>query len=279
MKRSERENQFVDAMAEEAENQIQLEVGSSGIAIITFNRPKALNALTRDMLTRLAELFQELDQRPAVKVIILTGAGRAFSAGVDLTAATAVFKGDVKNQDKDTVAQMERCRKPIIGAINGLCITAGFEIALTCDILVASTTAKFIDTHAKFGIFPSWGLSQKLSRVIGPYRARQVSLTAEPVDAQTAEKWGLVTRVVNPTELLDTAKAIAKAILKNQERMTLKYKAIINDGFRLPFGEALKLEKERAYEYYAGMKPEDFAAMQDFIAGRSSKPAKPTSKL
>jgi enoyl-CoA hydratase len=95
----------------------------------------------------------------------------------------------------------------------------------------------------RFGIFPSWGLSQKLSRVIGPYRARQVSLTAEPVDAQTAEKWGLVTRVVNPTELLDTAKAIAKAILKNQERMTLKYKAIINDGFRLPFGEALKLEK------------------------------------
>jgi enoyl-CoA hydratase len=85
VKRSERENQFVDAMAEEAENQIQLEVGSSGIAIITFNRPKALNALTRDMLTRLAELFQELDQRPAVKVIILTGAGRAFSAGVVLS--------------------------------------------------------------------------------------------------------------------------------------------------------------------------------------------------
>jgi enoyl-CoA hydratase len=85
VKRSEREKEFVDAMAEEAENQIQLEVFSSGIAIITLNRPKALNALTRDMLTRLAELFQELDQRPAVKVIILTGAGRAFSAGVVLS--------------------------------------------------------------------------------------------------------------------------------------------------------------------------------------------------
>ncbi|CAK9228861.1 unnamed protein product [Sphagnum troendelagicum] len=100
----------------------------------------------------------------------------------DLTAA--VFKGDVKNEDKDPVAQLEQCRKPIIGAINRRCITVGFEIALTCDILVASITA---NAHAKFGIFPSWRLSQNLPHVIGPHGARQVSLTAESVDAQTAE--------------------------------------------------------------------------------------------
>ncbi|CAK9228186.1 unnamed protein product [Sphagnum troendelagicum] len=94
----------------------------------------------------------------------------------DLTAAAAVFKGDVKNEDKDPVAQMEQCRKPIIGAINRRCTTVGFEIALTCDI-----------PCCKFGIFPSWGLSQNLPHVIGPHRARQVSLTAESVDAQTAE--------------------------------------------------------------------------------------------
>jgi enoyl-CoA hydratase/carnithine racemase len=95
----------------------------------------------------------------------------------------------------------------------------------------------------RFGIFPSWGLSQRLQRAIGPYRAREVSLTAAPLDAQTAEKWGLVSRVVPPSELLGTARGIAEAILKNQEGLVLKYKAVINDGFKLPLGEALKLEQ------------------------------------
>jgi len=266
-------------MASDKEKLILLEKTSNGIATITLNRPQALNALSRDMLVDLAFTFTRLDEDPDVKVIILTGAGRAFSAGVDLTAAADVFKGDVKTEASDTLAQMQKCRKPIIGAINGHSITAGFEIALGCDILVASTAAKFIDTHAKFGIFPSWGLSQRLQRAIGPYRAREVSLTAAPLDAQTAEKWGLVSRVVPRSELLGTARGIAEAILKNQEGLVLKYKAVINDGFKLPLGEALKLEQERGHEYYANMKPEEFVAMQEFISGRSSKQSKPKSKL
>lgn len=266
-------------MANEKEKLILVDKTRNGIATITINRPQALNALTRDMLVTLAYSFTRLDEDPDVKVIILTGAGRAFSAGVDLTAASDVFKGDVKTEATDTLAQMQKCHKPIIGAINGHCITAGFEIALGCDILVASTAAKFIDTHAKFGIFPSWGLSQRLQRAIGPYRAREVSLTATALDAQTAEKWGLVNRVVAPSELLGAARGIAEAILKNNEGLFLKYKAVINDGFKLPLGEALKLEQERGHEYYANMKPEEFAAMQEFIAGRSSKQSKPKSKL
>lgn len=124
----------------------------------------------------------------------------------------------------------------------------------------------------RVGIFPSWGLSQRLQRAIGPYRARELSLTATPLDAHTAEKWGLVNRVVPPTELLPTARDIAQAILRNHDQLVLKYKAVINDGFKLPLAHALKLEQERGHEYYANMKPEEFAAMQEFISGRSSKP-------
>ncbi|GLJ45983.1 hypothetical protein SUGI_0968340 [Cryptomeria japonica] len=231
------------------------------------------------MLNDLAKAFKFLNGDADVKVIIFTGVGRAFCSGVDLTDAQSVFKGDVENMDTDPVYQMEHCKKPIIGAINGYAVTAGFELALACDILIASTDAKFIDTHCKFGIFPSWGLSQKLPRLIGVNCAREVSLTAMPLDAQLAEKWGLVSRVVPPMELLKTAHSIAESIARNHEDLVLRYKAVINDGIRLPFGEAIKLEKERAFKYYKEMPPEMFTQMQKFISGQSSKKTTPSSKL
>ncbi|KAL5700315.1 hypothetical protein ACHQM5_025773 [Ranunculus cassubicifolius] len=182
-----------------AEGVILVDLSPNGIALVTINRPKSLNSLTRGMLVDLAHIFKSLDSDKSVRVIILSGSGRAFSSGVDLTAAQDVFKGDVKNMDEDLVYQMERCSKPIIGAINGFAVTAGFEIALACDLLVAAKSAKFMDTHARFGIFPSWGLSQKLSRMIGANKAREVSLTAMPLTAEMAEKWGLVNYVVEGT--------------------------------------------------------------------------------
>ncbi|PIA38050.1 hypothetical protein AQUCO_02900117v1 [Aquilegia coerulea] len=249
----------------------------NGIATITINRPKSLNSLTKSMMIDLAKEFKKLDGNESVRVVILTGSGRAFSSGVDLTSAEDVFKGDVKNLDEDLVHQMELCRKPIIGAINGFAITAGFEIALACDILIASKSAQFIDTHARFGIFPSWGLSQKLSRVIGSNRAREVSLTARPVNAEMAEKWGLVNHVVDGDELLKKARDVAVAIVRNNEDLVLRYKSVINDGLRLDLGHALALEKDRAHSYYDGMTKEQFEKMQIFIAGRSSN--KPPSKM
>lgn len=124
-----------------------------GIAWITINRPKSLNSLTKSMIIDLARIFKSLDADDSVRVIILTGSGRSFCSGVDLTAAEDVFKGDVKDIETDPVAQMERCRKPIIGAIDGFAVTAGFEISLACDLLVASKDAKFLDTHARFVFF------------------------------------------------------------------------------------------------------------------------------
>ncbi|KAG6575117.1 putative enoyl-CoA hydratase 1, peroxisomal, partial [Cucurbita argyrosperma subsp. sororia] len=243
----------------------------NGIAFVTINRPKSLNSLTRAMMADLAQAFKTLDRDESVRVIVLSGSGRAFCSGVDLTAAEDVFKGDVKDVEADPVVQMERCRKPIIGAVAGFAITAGFEIALACDILIAAKGAKFIDTHARFGIFPSWGLSQKLPRIIGVNKAREVSLTAMPLTAEEAERKGLVNHVVDGGELLKKTREIAEAILKNNQDLVLRYKSVINDGLKLDLGHALALEKERAHAYYTGMTKEQFKKMQEFIAGRSSK--------
>lgn len=125
----------------------------TGVAFVTINRPKQLNSLTRSMIVDLALAFKSLDADDSVRVIVITGLGRAFCSGVDLTSAAEVFKGDVKDVETDAVAQMERCRKPIIGAIGGFAVTAGFEIALACDILVAAKGTKFIDTHARYILF------------------------------------------------------------------------------------------------------------------------------
>lgn len=128
---------------------ILVERHPDGVASVTINRPKSLNSLTRPMMVDLARAFRGLAADGSVRAIVLSGSGRAFCSGVDLTVAEDVFKGDVKDPETDPVAQMERCPKPIIGAVGGFAVTAGFEIALACDILVAAKGAKFIDTHAR----------------------------------------------------------------------------------------------------------------------------------
>ncbi|WOH15734.1 hypothetical protein DCAR_0935277 [Daucus carota subsp. sativus] len=222
---------------------IQTRTDQNGVAYLTINRPKSLNSLTRPMMIAMAKAFKAFDADDSVRVVILSGSGPSFCSGVDLTAAEDVFKGDVKDMESDLVYQMEKCRKVIIGAINGFAVTAGFEIALACDILVASKTAKFMDTHA---------------RVIGPNRAREVSLTATPITADQAERWGLVNHIVEGNELMKKAQEVAQAIIKNNQDLVLRYKAVINDGLKRDLGHALALEKERAHDYYSGMTKEQF---------------------
>lgn len=146
---------------------IHVERPSPGIVTVTIDSPSTVNAITQQMLVRLASAFGALAQDETVRAVVLTGTGRkAFSTGINLGDAEKVFKMDENDRDKDVVHQMERCPFPIIGAINGFAINAGFEMALACDVLLASPNAKFIDTHAKLGIIPSWGLSQKLPRIV-----------------------------------------------------------------------------------------------------------------
>lgn len=236
-------------------------------------RPAALNALTVRMIHELAATFRRLAADESVRAAVLTGAGRAFSAGVDLTAAQQVFQGDVEDRDRDPVAQMEACPFPIIGAVHGPAITAGFELALNCDILLATSDAVFVDTHCKFGLMPSWGLSQILPRLIGANRAREASLAARPIDAAKAERWGLVSAVVpgGREALLAEALRLAREIAGNSPAVVRGYKRVLADGLAGTLAEGRALERQRAWAFYRAMSPEAFRAMTEYIASRKVK--------
>lgn len=218
-----------------------------GVALVTLNRPEAMNALSRGLRAQLAQVMLELDQDPKVRAVVLTGAGeRAFTAGLDLKELGAdtsnLGAANATEAASNPVKAIEQCRKPVIGAINGVAITGGFEVALACDILLASENARFADTHARVGIMPGWGLSQKLSRLIGISRAKELSLSGNFLDARTACEWGLVNRVYPAAELLPAAKKLAADIASADPAMIEAYKKLIDQGFAQSFGDAMATE-------------------------------------
>jgi enoyl-CoA hydratase len=214
-----------------------------GLAIVTLNRPEALNAMSSQLREALVEAFHALAAEDEIGVVILTGAGRAFSAGLDLKEMGAGDTPDFLDPQYDVVAAMDNCQKPIIGAINGFAVTGGFEVALACDLLIASPNAKFADTHARLGIVPGWGLSQRLPRLIGVGRAKEVSLSGNYVDAATAEAWGLVNRVVPEDALLDTARQLARDMLSSDRSAMLDVKRMMDEGLSATLGEGREIER------------------------------------
>ena len=249
------------------------EIHPAGYAVLTLNRPQAMNALSRQLMADLADAVDALQARPDVRVLILTGAGRAFCAGLDLKEIGAgqgtLGQGDSGAAPRDPVAALERFDGPIIGAIHGAAVTGGFELALACDVLIASPTARFADTHTRIGIAPAWGLSQKLSRAIGPYRAREVSFTAQWVGAEQAAAWGFVNRVVAADALLDTARAMALDMTGALPELLAHYKAVIRDGFALPFGEAMALEKQRGRAFNTRLAAADIEGRREAVRERN----------
>lgn len=220
---------------------------ADGIAVVTLNRPEAMNALSRALRRELAAAMRAVDADDDVRCVILTGAGeRAFTAGLDLkelgSDTSNLGAANATDAEENPVKAIEQCRKPVIGAINGVAITGGFEVAIACDILIASTHARFADTHARVGILPGWGLSQKLSRMIGISRAKQLSFSGNFLDAETACAWGLVNAVVPADELLIHARALARDIASVDPAMVQSYKRLIDDGYALPFGDAMAHE-------------------------------------
>jgi enoyl-CoA hydratase len=251
--------QYVIAAVATGQAMSELIVDRDGaIATVTMNRPAAMNALSKSLRRALAEAIADLDADAAVRVVILTGAGeRAFTAGLDLkelgSAPDALDAATAVSALVNPVKAIESCRKPVIGAINGVAITGGFELALACDILIASSHARFADTHVRVGIMPGWGLSQKLSRLIGPYRAKELSLSGNFLDATTAEAWGLVNRVVAPSELMAVTGKLARDIAQGDPRMLHEMKRLIDDGYGLSLGDGLSLETERSSSQNAGV--------------------------
>jgi enoyl-CoA hydratase len=251
---------------------------SEGVATLTLNRPQALNALSRSLRGAIVEAFAALGDDRDVGVVILTGAGRAFCAGLDLKELGG--EGETREGARsavtglDVVGALTSFDRPVIGAVNGFAITGGFELALACDVLIASTEARFADTHARVGIMPGWGLSQKLSRAVGIYRAKELSLTGNFLSAERAEAWGLVNRVVPPEELLPTSRALAADMMSCVPEVMRHYRQVIDQGFAATFGEGLEIEARAAREHARRFTPEMLAARRAQIQDRGRRQAK-----
>lgn len=221
----------------------------AAIAIVTLNRPEQMNALSRELRRDFAAAFDTIRADPAIRVVVLTGAGKAFCAGFDLRE---LGSGDSTNAAEEADNQIARAMAefpgPIIGAINGHAVTGGFELALACDVLIASEHARFADTHGRVGILPGWGLSQKLPRLVGVSRAKEICFTGAPVFAQQAWEWGLVNHVVAADELMSRAMKLAEDMCASVPGVLPQYKRLIDEGLSMPLDEALAWEERLAIE-------------------------------
>ncbi len=201
------------------------------IATVTLNRPAARNAMSSELLDALQSSMSTADDRDDVDVIVLTGADPAFCAGLDLKELGGAGSGMTT---KAVGRPFAPTRKPVIGAINGVAITGGFELALTCDFLVASERAKFGDTHTRVGIMPGWGLTVLLPQAIGLRRAREMSFTGNFMDAAEALAVGLVNHVVPHDELMPVTLRLAADIVGNDplgvRQIRRTYAAVHDEG-------------------------------------------------
>ncbi len=203
---------------------------SDRVATVTLNRPEARNALNSELLAALPETLRGLDLDDGVDAIVLTGADPAFCAGLDLKelgTEGGLSGGRAATSDKGPFPPMTT---PVIGAVNGVAVTGGFELALACSFLIASERARFADTHARVGVMPGWGLTVLLPEAVGLRRARQLSSTGNFLTADVALAWGLVNAVVPHDELLPTSLALAADIAGNDRagvaRILSTYEAV-----------------------------------------------------
>ena len=220
----------------------------SGIGRITINRPDAMNAITPGMLKELKAAVLEAGKDNEVKVIVLTGAGKAFCAGVDLKSLgdRKLARGKVGNildiPARELIDAIRVVPKVVIALVNGFCFTGAMEIMLGCDLAIAAEEAKIGDTHAKWGLRPTWGMSARLPRRVGFLKARELSYTADAVSGKEAERIGLVNMAVPLDKLEDALQTLAKKIMANSPQSIMAYKKLYNANESMTLDKSLKLE-------------------------------------
>ena len=205
----------------ESDDVVLVEVADR-VATVTLNRPSQRNALNRELQRRIPDVIARLEADAGIDVLILTGADPAFCAGVDLKElGTGRRTAGADPADlvipKSSRGPLPPHTKPVIGAINGVAVTGGLELALACDFLVASDRARFADTHSRVGVMPGWGLTVLLPEAVGVRRARELSTTGNYIDARVAEAWGLVNHVVAHHDLMAFCRGLAADIVSNDQ--------------------------------------------------------------
>jgi enoyl-CoA hydratase len=216
------------------------------IAIITFNRPEAMNALNNQTRAEFRAAIDDVASDDEVKVLILTGSGKAFVAGSDIKEFNATTPFAAHNIMR-LGEMVEKLEKPVIAAVNGFCLGGGNEIAMGCDIIIASEKAKFGQTEINIGIIPGGGGTQRLPRLIGVGRAKELIYTGDIIRAEEADRLGLVNRVVPMDELMPAAKELAKKIATKSAAALKLAKTAINRGMQTNLESGLKYE----YELYS----------------------------
>ncbi len=202
-------------------------------AIVTIDRPDAMNALNGETMEELIHAMKEIEADDEVGAVVLTGAGKAFVAGADIAELSK--RGGMEAREAWRLGQtafsvIENLSKPVIAAVNGFALGGGLEIAMACDIRIASTKAKMGHPEVKLGVTPGFAGTQRLPRLVGFGRAKELILLGDPIDAQTALSYGLVNKVVEPDELMGAAKAMAEKIASRGPAAIALVKACINKG-------------------------------------------------
>ena len=217
------------------------------IAIITIDRPEALNALNLDVLAELEQIIAKTENDDDVFVVIITGAGRSFVAGADIaqmSELTAVQGRAFGEYGNAVFKKIESSSKPVIAAINGFALGGGCELCMSCDIRIASSKAKFGQPEVGLGITPGFGGTQRLPRIVGASKAKELILTAQTIDAQEALRIGLVSKVTEPEELMEAAMGVAGAIAGNAQIAVRQSKDAINKGMQCDVETATAYESQ-----------------------------------
>ena len=228
---------------------------ADAVATITFDRPDALNAITPSMLAELNDAAEAAAGDEAVRVVVLTGSGRAFSAGVDLKALGERELVDGKVGDildlpaRQLTTTLSTMPKPVIAAVNGFCFTGALELAMACDVIVVAEEAKLGDTHAKFGLRPTWGLSQRLPALVGPARARLLSYTARTFTGTEAAAWGLAAVAVPRDDLPSTVAALTEEMKANSGESFVAYKDLYGAAEQHGIEAGLAYEADHDYPF------------------------------
>ena len=245
-----------------SDSDILLTETTDRVRTLTLNRPASRNALSAALRRRFFDALAEAEADDSVDVVVVTGADPVFCAGLDLKEL-----GD-KTTVPDISPNLPAMRKPVIGAINGAAVTGGLELALYCDILIASEKASFADTHARVGLLPSWGLSVRLPQKVGVGMARRMSMTGDYLPADDALRCGLVTEVVPHDELLPTARAVAASIVGNNQKAV---RALLDCYHRIDSAATdagLWIEAESARQWMRSATGDDIAANRAAVMQR-----------
>ena len=241
------------------------------VGLVTLNRPQALNALCIDLTVELGRALDDFEVDDEIGCIVITGSEKAFAAGADIKEMQSKSYMDAYKEDFITATweRVTTCRKPVVAAVAGYALGGGCELAMMCDFIIAADTAKFGQPEITLGVIPGSGGTQRLTRYVGKSKAMEMCLTGRMMDADEAERAGLVSRVVPAAELLDEAMAVADKIAGMSRPIAMMAKEAVNRAYESTLAEGVRFERRMFHSAFAAEDQKE--GMQAFIEKR--KPA------